>query len=166
MIIGLDYITFSTDGGMKYIQKAKNVVNNAQSASENGWKAFESNKNRYWLAEEILDSKYKDFSEILYSYHRLGMDYMYEDSEKSRGVITERLEQLRKVKRLNPAAFILQVFFDAKSNEIVSIYSNAFQDEKARILNLLVELDPSNISKYNKIKEEAKDQGGPTKSSF
>jgi hypothetical protein len=160
IIIGLDYITFSPDGGMEYIQKAKNVVNNAQSAPESGWKAFETNKNRYWLAEEILDSKYKDFSEVLYSYHRLGLDNMYDDSEKSRGVITESLEQLKKVKRLNPSAFILQLFFDAKANEITNIYSNAFQDEKARILNLLVELDPSNISKYNKIKEESKESDG------
>ena len=78
---------------------------------------------------------------------------MYEDSEKGRASITESLEYLRKVKRQNPTAFILRIFFDAKSSEISNIYSDSFQDEKARVINLLTELDPSNISKYNKIKE-------------
>ena len=68
--------------------------------------------------------------------------------------ITESLELLRKVKRQNPTAFILQLFFDAKATEIANIYSGAFPDEKARVLNMLSELDPSNISKYNKMKEE------------
>jgi hypothetical protein len=107
------------------------------------------------LAEELLDSKYSDFRSCMYNYHRLGLDKMYDDSEKARASITESLESLRKVKRLNPTAFILRIFFDAKSSEIVSIYSNAFQDEKNRVHKLLTELDPSNTSKYNKIKENA-----------
>ncbi len=154
MIIGLDYYSYSLDGGVPYLQKAKTIVNNAQSASERGWKAFESNKNRYWMAEEILDPKYSAFTEVLYNYHRHGIDQMYDDVEKGRISITESLELLRKVKRQNPTAFILQLFFDAKATEIANIYSGAFPDEKARVLNMLSELDPSNISKYNKMKEE------------
>jgi hypothetical protein len=153
IIIGLDYYTFSLDGGAPYLQKAKNIVNNSQNSPESGWKAFESNKNRYWLAEELLDAKYVDFRTCLYNFHRNGLDKMYEDSEKGRASITESLEYLRKVKRQNPTAFILRIFFDAKSSEISNIYSDSFQDEKARVINLLTELDPSNISKYNKIKE-------------
>ena len=154
-IIALDYYSYSVDGGSYYMQKAQNIVNNAQGAQERGWKAYESNKNRYWIAEEILDAKYSSFTEVLYNYHRNGLDNMFEDNQKGRGAITESLELLRKIKRQNPTTFILQLFFDAKSSEITNIYSNAFSDEKARILNLLTELDPSNISKYNKIKEES-----------
>ena len=154
-IIALDYYSYSVNGGSYYMQKAQNIVNNAQGAQERGWKAYESNKNRYWIAEEILDAKYSSFSEVLYNYHRNGLDNMFEDNQKGRRAITESLELLRKIKRQNPTTFILQLFFDAKSSEITNIYSNAFSDEKARILNLLTELDPSNISKYNKIKEES-----------
>ena len=154
-IIALDYYSYSVNGGSYYMQKAQNIVNNAQGAQERGWKAYESNKNRYWIAEEILDAKYSSFSEVLYNYHRNGLDNMFEDNQKGRSAITESLELLRKIKRQNPTTFILQLFFDAKSSEITNIYSNAFNDEKARILNLLTELDPSNISKYNKIKEES-----------
>ena len=78
---------------------------------------------------------------------------MFEDPEK-KGFHHRKLRLLRKVKRQNPTAFILQLFFDAKSSELANIYSDAFPDEKARIISLLSELDPSNISKYNKIKEQ------------
>ena len=155
LIIGLDYSTFSNNGGSFYFQKAKKIVENAQSAPENGWKAFESNKNRYWMAEELLDAKYSSFQSVMYSYHRSGLDIMHDDNEKGRAYVTESLENMRKVKQLNPTAFILQLFFNAKADEIASIYSNAFQDEKNRIYKLLSDLDPGNISKYNKIREES-----------
>ena len=153
-VLALDYYTFSKDAGVVYMQKAQTIVNNAQSAPERGWKAFESNKNRYWIAEELLDAKYSSFTDAIYQYHRMGLDRMFEEPEKGRASVTESLELLRKVKRQNPTAFILQLFFDAKSSELANVYSNAFPDEKARVINLLTELDPSNISKYNKIKEQ------------
>jgi len=154
IIIGLDYSTFSQNGGNFYIQKAKKIVENAQSAPEKGWKAFESNKNRYWLAEELLDAKYSVFHGVLYNYHRLALDIMHDDNQKGRGYVTESIESMRKIKQLNPTAFILQLFFNAKADEISNIYSNAFQDEKNRIYKILTELDPSNLNKYSKIKEE------------
>lgn len=154
IVIGMDYATFSPNGGAPYFQKAQSIVGNAQSSSQSGWKAFESNKNRYWLAEELLDSKYSDFSQVIYEYHRNGLDLMYDDIEKARGVITASLEQLKKVNRLNPTTYIMRLFFDAKSNEISSLYSEAFQDEKSRVIKLLTELDPSNMNKYNRINED------------
>lgn len=154
IIIGLDYSSFSPDGGNMYFQQAKKIVENAQSAPESGWKAFESNKNRYWLAEELLDAKYSSFHDVMYNYHRSGLDIMHDDNEKGRGIITENIESMRRIKQLNPTAFILQLFFNAKADEISSIYSNAFQEEKSRVLKLLTELDPANLNKYNKIKED------------
>ena len=153
IIIGLDYSTFSNNGGSIYFQKAKRIVENAQSAPENGWKAFESNKNRYWIAEELLDAKYSIFHSVLYKYHRNGLDIMYEDNDKGRGYVTESIEDLRKLKQINPTAFILQLFFNSKSDEISKIYVEAFQDEKNRIYKLLSEIDPGNLNKYGKIKE-------------
>ncbi len=153
IIIGLDYSTFGNNGGSVYLQKAKKIVENAQSAPEGGWKAFESNKNRYWLAEELIDAKYSAFHDVLYNYHRQGLDIMNEDNEKGRGYVTESIESMRKIKQLNPTAFILQLFFNSKADEIANIYSNAYQDEKNSIYKLLTSLDPSNINKYGKIKD-------------
>ena len=162
IIIGLDYSTFSPNADNIYLQKAKKIVENAQSAPEGGWKAFESNKNRYWLAEELLDAKYSSFHDVLYNYHRQGLDIMNEDNEKGRGYVTESIESMRKIKQLNPTAFILQLFFNSKADEISNIYSNAYQDEKNRVYNLLTELDPSNLNKYNKIKENNASNAFPT----
>lgn len=162
IIIGLDYSTFSPNADNIYLQKAKKIVENAQSAPEGGWKAFESNKNRYWLAEELLDAKYSSFHDVLYNYHRQGLDIMNEDNEKGRGYVTESIESMRKIKQLNPTAFILQLFFNSKADEISNIYSNAYQDEKNRVYKLLTELDPSNLNKYNKIKENNVSNAFPT----
>ena len=162
IIIGLDYSTFSPNADNIYLQKAKKIVENAQSAPEGGWKAFESNKNRYWLAEELLDAKYSSFHDVLYNYHRQGLDIMNEDNEKGRGYVTESIESMRKIKQLNPTAFILQLFFNSKADEISNIYSNAYQDEKNRVYKLLMELDPSNLNKYNKIKENNASNAFPT----
>jgi len=162
IIIGLDYSTFSPNADNIYLQKAKKIVENAQSAPEGGWKAFESNKNRYWLAEELLDAKYSSFHDVLYNYHRQGLDIMNEDNEKGRGYVTESIESMRKIKQLNPTAFILQLFFNSKADEISNIYSNAYQDEKNRVYKLLTELDPSNLNKYSKIKENNASNAFPT----
>tara|TARA_Y100000385_G_scaffold54216_2_gene51635 strand:- start:2848 stop:3780 length:933 start_codon:yes stop_codon:yes gene_type:complete len=162
IIIGLDYSTFSPNADNIYLQKAKKIVENAQSAPEGGWKAFESNKNRYWLAEELLDAKYSSFHDVLYNYHRQGLDIMNEDNEKGRGFVSESIESMRKIKQLNPTAFILQLFFNSKADEISNIYSNAYQDEKNRVYKLLTELDPSNLNKYNKIKENNASNAFPT----
>ena len=162
IIIGLDYSTFSPNADNIYLQKAKKIVENAQSAPEGGWKAFESNKNRYWLAEELLDAKYSSFHDVLYNYHRQGLDIMNEDNEKGRGYVTESIESMRKIKQLNPTAFILQLFFNSKADEISNIYSNAYQDDKNRVYKLLTELDPSNLNKYNKIKENNASNAFPT----
>ena len=43
------------------------------------------------------------------------------------------------------------LIFDAKADEFVNIYSEAFPDEKARVLNILNEIDPTNAEKYKKI---------------
>ena len=155
VILGLDYDSFSDQGGMEYFVKAQNIVNNCQNTAEIGWKAFESDKNRYWMVHDFLDSRYSAVHEILYRYHRLGMDKLADDPDDSRFEITEALEELRKVYRENPSAFILKLFFDAKSDEITKIYSEAYPNEQARIIKTLVEIDPTNSSKYQSITQSS-----------
>jgi|TARA_B110000240_G_C13512021_1_gene460178 hypothetical protein len=151
IIIGLDFSTFSEDGGMEYFGKAQKIVANAQNAPQKGWKAFESDRNRYWLAYDLSDPRYSDYQRTLYAYHRLGMDKLAEEADDARFEITESLEGLKSIYRENPSAFILKLFFDAKSDEITKIYSEAFPNEQARIVKLLSEIDPTNASKYKGI---------------
>ncbi|MBT4216994.1 MAG: DUF4835 family protein [Flavobacteriales bacterium] len=153
IILGLDYDSFSDQGGMEYFVKAQNIVNNCQNTAESGWRAFESDKNRYWIAHDFLESRYGTIHDVLYRYHRLGLDKLGEEPDDARFEITESLEELRKIYRENPNAFLLKLFFDAKSSEITNIYSEAYPNEQARIIKTLIEIDPSNSSLYQAITE-------------
>ena len=151
IILGMDYDSFFPEGGTEYFQKAQSIVNNSQSAREKGWKSFESERNRYWLVENILNKSYSGFRSCTYQYHRQGLDIMADKSPEGRGIIAESLKSIQKVFRNRPSLYILQVFFDAKSDELVNIFSKSFPDERNRVTVILNECDPSNGSKYEKI---------------
>ena len=124
IILGLDYDTFSLEGGSLFYERAEQIVSNAANAPETGWKAFENHqKNRYWLVENILNSKYEAFRSLLYRYHRLGLDIMSESPNDGRAEIAEAITELRRAYRENSQAMIWPVFFSAKSEEIKNIFS-------------------------------------------
>lgn len=150
-LIGLDYDSFSLNGGTPYLQKALAVVNNSQGSGYQGWKAFDSNKNRYWLVNNMLDATFVSLRECMYNYHRKGLDVMAENKESGRAVILESLQELKKVHQVKPLSFSLQVFFIAKADEIVNVFCGGFSDEKARVVTMLNEIDPTNSNKYTKI---------------
>ena len=151
LILGLDYDTFAMDGGTPYFSRAEAIVNKMQNSNVPGWKAYESRDNRYWLVENILNNAYSPVRECLYRYHRLGLDRMSDHLTESRAEIAESMRLLQKAYRAKPGAFILKIFFDAKADELVHIFSESFSDEKKRVFNILNEIDPANIKKYNKI---------------
>lgn len=151
IVLGMDYDSFSPEGGTEFFQKAQAIVNNSQNAVEKGWKAFESERNRYWLVENILNKSYAGFRSCTYQYNRQGLDLMADKPEEGRGVIAESLKSIQKVFRVRPSLYILQVFFDAKSDELVNIFSKSFPDERNRVTTILNEVDPSNGTKYEKI---------------
>lgn len=151
LMLGLDYDSFSLNGGTPYLQKALAVVNNAQNSGYAGWKAFDSDKNRYWLINNMLDATFVSMRECMYNYHRKGLDVMADNKESGRAAIIESLEGLKKIHQVKPLSFSLQVFFIAKADEIVNIFCGAFSDEKAKVVTLLNEIDPTNSNKYTKI---------------
>ena len=151
LMIGLDYDSFSLNGGTPYFQKCLAVVNNAQNSGNTGWKAFDSDKNRYWIINNMLDASFTSLRECMYTYHRKGLDAMADNKEAGRAVIMESIQSLKKVHQIKPLSFSLQVFFIAKADELVNIFSGGFSDEKAKIVNLLNEIDPTNSNKYTKI---------------
>jgi hypothetical protein len=155
VIIGLDYDTFSLMGGTEFYQKAERIVNNAQNAPESGWKAFESRRNRYWLIENILNDRYKGVREFLYRYHRLGLDVMESKEAPGRAEIAQSLELLQKIYRQkpDPYLFFYDLIMDAKSDELINVFSESFMAEADRAYNILVEIDPTRSDKYKKIKE-------------
>jgi hypothetical protein len=155
IIIGLDYDSFSPFGGTPFFEAAETILNNAQNRPERGWKSFESNRNRYWLATNLRDSKYASLREFNYRYHRLGLDRMSERPVEAREEIAESLVLLQKIYREKPDPFmhLLQVKFDAKSDELINVFSDTNPDQANRVVAILREVDPANTPKYQRIQQ-------------
>jgi len=149
MIIGFDAASFSKNGGDVYFQKAQNIVNNAPDGNDiTGWKPFDGVRNRYWLVENILNSRYAAFNEIYYDYYKSVMDKLYDDEKVARAALFNVLEKLNTFNVENPNTMINQFFFQGKSNELVKILSKATPPEKAKAIEILSKLDITNLSKY------------------
>ncbi|MBI1288945.1 MAG: DUF4835 family protein [Flavobacteriales bacterium] len=151
MIIGADYDSFSPKGGEQYFQKARQIVNNAQNESQKGWKAFENSRNRYWLIENMMNARYEGFRNVMYKYHRQGLDKMQSDLQGGRQAIYECLEPLKKLRLDQPNSYLLTIFFTAKMDELINIFKEAFPDIKTKAANDLMQADPSNANKYEAI---------------
>lgn len=153
IIIGFDFDSYQLKGGTTFFEKAQTIVTNAQNAAEAGWKAFESSsqKNRYWLVENLLNNIYSPIRECNYSYHRKGLDMLIDNAATAKTSITAAFEFLKKAHEEKPGSYLMQVFFIAKVDEIVNIYSNASVADKAKVATICKTIDPSNSTKYNQI---------------
>ncbi len=151
IIIGFDFDTFAPMGGSPYFEQAQNIVNQAQSATEPGWKSFESQRNRYWLMENIMNNRYSAIREAMYRYHRQGFDRMTDNMDLGRAEVLESLEMLQRAHRARPGTLLMQTVMAAKSDELVNLFSEAPGMEQTNAIDILSEIDPSNSSKYRRI---------------
>lgn len=153
IIIGYDFDSYQLKGGTAFFEKAQTIVTNASNAAEAGWKAFESSsqKNRYWLVENLLNNIYSPIRECQYSYHRKGLDQMVDNASLAKTSITAGFELLKKAYEEKPGSYLEQIFFMAKVDEIVNIYSNATTTDKTKVATICKTIDPSNSTKYNSI---------------
>ena len=154
IVIGLDYDSFSPKSGTPYYAKAQTIVNLNSNTNTKGWKSIDGTRNRYWLVENLMNAKYDNGRTVIYKYHREGMDKMYDDPENARKAITTSLSLLDKMNQDNPNSMFIQVFFTAKADEIVNIFSQATPIEKTTVINLVSKMDAANSSKYQKIMKQ------------
>ncbi len=150
-VIGMDYDTYALEGGTKYLLKAQEIANLAQSSGQIGWSSSENDGNRYWLIENYLNVQFKGMRKCAYEYHRLGLDMASADAKKGVDNITKALGYLQQVHVNKPGSASMRLFFVAKVDEIINIYSEASNENKQTAFNLVRRLDPSNIQKYQKI---------------
>jgi Domain of unknown function (DUF4835) len=149
MVIAFDYDSYSLKGGNTYFQKAQNIVNNAPEARGiSGWKAFDGIRNRYWLVENMLNSRYAIMHDIFYNYYRMAFDKMYEDENAARTEMLNVLNLLSTYNSDNPNTMINQFFFQGKANELIRIFSKAPQQDKLRASDLLQKMDLTNAARY------------------
>lgn len=151
VIIAMDYDSYGLKGGTPYWTKAQSLVQFAQNAPEKGWRSSDGFRNRYWLVENILNPVFEPMRECNYNWHMKGMDIMYDQLDNGRTAILDCLDLLQKVHKARPASFNMQVFFNAKAQEIVNIFSEALPADKNRAINVLNQIDATNQNKYSKI---------------
>lgn len=150
-ILGLDADSYSMMGGSDFYNLAQQVVNNAQSSPEPGWKAFEDQRNRYWVLDNQTQAVFRPLRECLYNYHRMGMDMMTEDPVTARRNIAASIDKLKSVHQAKPSSHNLQIFFNAKYNELIELYKPAPPQEKTKLFNTLQIIDPGHINQYQEM---------------
>ncbi|MBL0012390.1 MAG: DUF4835 family protein [Flavobacterium sp.] len=152
VIIGMDADSYKLDGGIPYYEAAQEIANVAQSSGYKGWLQGDTNQNRYWLVNNLLSNTFTQFREALYSYHLEGMDQMHQDQKVAKGKIIEAVTKLSYMELNRPNSFLTRVFFDAKSDEIVSIFTGGPTVDTADLVNKLYTISPMNASKWSEIK--------------
>lgn len=153
-IIGLDFDSFAPKGGEPFIQQAQQIVSLAQAqASWNGWKAFDSDRNRHAIATALTENTADTFRDMWYNYHRKGLDEMAANPDRGRTTIISLLPALEELKKTRPTSVLLQMFADAKLDEVVAIYSKATTTEKQEGYKMLSNLYPAMTTRLEPLKK-------------
>jgi hypothetical protein len=152
IIIGLDADTFSNQGGTKFLEGASNIANLAQSSGTPGWTQTEKKQNRYYLINDLLSNTFTPYREALYEYHFSGMDKMADKPKEAKENIVKAIQTVSKIHSVRPNAFITRIFFDAKADEIVSVFSGGPNVNVAELSETLNRVSPLNSAKWNAIK--------------
>lgn len=153
MIIAMDFDTFELNGGDPYYERAAQIVRLAQSSGESGWKAFEDNTNRSAVLSAFTEKQTSPIRQILYDYHRMGLDQMVVTVDKGRSAITHTLENLAKIYDVAPMSVCLTMFKDAKLDELINVYSKANTTEKETVYEMLYQVYPSDNTRLEQIKK-------------
>ena len=152
VIIGMDGDTFSKLGGSKNLETAQDIANVAISGGYKGWSQSDGTQNRYFLINDILSNTFSPFRDALYEYHFEGLDLMHKDLNVAKLKINDAINTLGKINNTRPNAFLTRVYFDAKSDEIVSIFSAGPSMDIRDLIGSLNTISPLNLSKWAGIK--------------
>lgn len=152
LLLALDFDSFSPRGGQPFYDRAQNIVQQAQSSGEVGWRTFEDTKNRAAVLNSFTDSNTSGIRDLIYNYHRKGLDEMVTSPDKGRAVITESLEAIKNIYSNSPMSVALSIFRDSKLDELVNLYSKAPQTERQSVYDLLQPIYPTESERLNKIR--------------
>jgi hypothetical protein len=155
LILGLDAESFAAGAGEPFFQKAQAIINQVPSnVSDNdkGWTALSRKTTRYWMLENMLNSRFRSFKEAWYNYHRKSLDVLHANPGLAIATMTEALKEVDKTNTSYPNSIGVLMFVTAKSDEIVEIFKNADRTQKTAVYDIMRKLDPSNSGKYNAIR--------------
>lgn len=155
LILGMDYDSFAPKGGEQYYQKAQEIIDNIPpnvAQIYKGWRSVDGNRNRYWIVENLLSPKMRDFRQALYDYHRQGLDLMHKELGTGRALMTQAILQVEAATKSYPRSMIVQMFANAKSAEIIDIFRGGTAEEKDKVISAMGKVDKSKASTYRAIR--------------
>lgn len=156
LFLAIDFDSFSRRGGQPFYDRLSMIVQMAQSSGEAGWKAFEDNKNRSAVLSAFTDQSTQCMRDLLYEYHRTGLDEMSVSPDKGRANITATLDNIVTVYKSNPMSVALSMFKDSKIDELVNIYSKAPQPQRDKVFDMLSPIYPTETQQLNEIKNPSR----------
>jgi len=155
IIIGMDYDSFSPFGGEPYYQLAQEIINTVPQGvanqSNSGWKSTD-NKNRYWIVENLLSPRVRPYRQAMYDYHRQSLDIMAADVSAAQKILLDAMTKISDVNRSYPNSMILQMFSNAKRDELVEIFKGFNPADKNKFIQIMSKIDPSNASTYRTVR--------------
>ena len=151
VILGLDADTFSLEGGSGDFRKAQNIVTQAQSSNSAGW-SQSTDRSRFELVDNLMSNTYREYRVAMYNYHRKGIDILADNNSTGKQVIAGTLKLFETMIKRRPNAFLIQTFFDAKSDEILNIFSDGPKVDVVKLKETLNNIAPLYSSTWNEIK--------------
>ncbi|NND05693.1 MAG: DUF4835 family protein [Saprospiraceae bacterium] len=151
-ILGLDHDSFVLYGGDRYYQLANEIVNTLPTAllsdTKSGWSSKSNGRNRYFMIENILSPRSRPYRKALYEYHRKGIDVMHRDVEGGKNVLVSALKDVQTVNKDYPNSMIVQMFANAKAQEVADIFAVGARPQKNEVYQIMTSIDPANRNKY------------------
>jgi len=151
-IIGMDKDSFSKMGGTPFYKKAQNIINLAQASGNTGWKAADGLRNRFWFNENVLNPIFSELRSFIYSYHLSGLDQLT-DNDKGLTQIVAALPALQQMDKQKLGSIFPNVYFASKAEEVTNVLAKLNVQERLKAYNMLAEIDPANIGKYEGLKK-------------
>lgn len=152
VILGLDADSFAPNGGNSYFETARQIVNLAQNTSRKGWKPSDGIRNRFWLIDGLRSNAFREYRQVLYAYHRNGLDQMTTDPVAGKQALMESIQQLEPLYQRRPDTFLIQIFFDAKVEEIVNIFTEGPKVDFKKTEVVLKKIAPFFGARWKQIK--------------
>ena len=152
MILGMDADSFALNGGDEFFAQAQTIANYSQQLNGQGWKLEDGLQSRFALIDNLLSPTFKEIRSTMYDYHITGLDIMADDAKKGKAQVISTLTELQKIHKRRPNSYLLRVFFDAKSDELMDILSGGPSVNITDAVDILNRIAPMHSQKWRKIK--------------
>lgn len=151
-ILGLDADSFELNGGTQYHEEVQRIVNLAGTSGEGGWSTTDGRNSRFAINNDMLINTYKEYREAMYNYHLTGLDIMHMNTKAGKQSIARTLESLKAMNQRRPNSALLRLFFDAKADELATVFNGGPSIQMAAVIDNLQRLAPYYSTKWRNLR--------------